>query len=182
MVTKRKAKEKIKLCEDWLSIGGLLLLSALPKLYIGVDDVDQYLKHQHICMCSSPLHHTPPMPASIRCWVPNPDCERPLHTEYCQWLIITFCPPTWDQGSQVPHCVALLVKLKKSSGSESLSWDPWCRIKDAEENLGESEVRDAYLARALFYIRIGDKVRPTLQIVRVKGQQSGILGLFIVLW
>lgn len=32
------------------------------------------------------------------------------------------------------------------------------RITDAEENLGESEVREAHLAKSLFYIRIGDKV------------------------
>lgn len=31
------------------------------------------------------------------------------------------------------------------------------KIADAEENLGESEVREALLAKALFYIRIGDK-------------------------
>lgn len=31
------------------------------------------------------------------------------------------------------------------------------KITDAEENLGESEVREALLAKALFYIRIGDK-------------------------
>ena len=33
------------------------------------------------------------------------------------------------------------------------------RIKDAEENLGESEVREAYLAKALYFIQIGDKVK-----------------------
>lgn len=31
------------------------------------------------------------------------------------------------------------------------------KIADAEENLGESEVREALLAKGLFYIRIGDK-------------------------
>lgn len=35
------------------------------------------------------------------------------------------------------------------------------RIADAEENLGESEVREAHLAKSLFYIRIGDKVHKT---------------------
>lgn len=35
----------------------------------------------------------------------------------------------------------------------------WCyRIADAEENLGESEVREAHLAKSLFFIRICDKV------------------------
>lgn len=32
------------------------------------------------------------------------------------------------------------------------------RIADAEENLGESEVREAHLAKSLFYIRISDRV------------------------
>lgn len=32
------------------------------------------------------------------------------------------------------------------------------RIADAEENLGESEVRKAHLAKSLFYIRINGKV------------------------
>jgi hypothetical protein len=32
------------------------------------------------------------------------------------------------------------------------------RIKDAEENLGESEVREALLEKAMFYIQIGSKV------------------------
>lgn len=32
------------------------------------------------------------------------------------------------------------------------------RIADAEENLGESEVREAHLAKSLYFIQIGDKV------------------------
>ncbi|KAK2975861.1 hypothetical protein RJ640_022649 [Escallonia rubra] len=32
------------------------------------------------------------------------------------------------------------------------------KIADAEENLGESEVREAHLAKSLFYVRIGDKI------------------------
>ena len=32
-------------------------------------------------------------------------------------------------------------------------------IKDAEENLGESEVREGFLARAEYLCRIGDKVQ-----------------------
>lgn len=35
---------------------------------------------------------------------------------------------------------------------------PCFRIADAEENLGESEVREAHLAKALYFIRISDKV------------------------
>lgn len=37
-------------------------------------------------------------------------------------------------------------------------WLNLSRIADAEENLGESEVREAHLAKSLLYIRIGDKV------------------------
>lgn len=38
--------------------------------------------------------------------------------------------------------------------------DVWVvsRISDAEQNLGESEVREAHLAKSLFYIKISDKV------------------------
>lgn len=32
------------------------------------------------------------------------------------------------------------------------------KIKDAEKNLGEIEVRDAYLDKAEFFVSIGDKV------------------------
>ena len=32
------------------------------------------------------------------------------------------------------------------------------KIKDAEENLGELEIRDAYLNKAEYYVNIGDKV------------------------
>lgn len=37
-------------------------------------------------------------------------------------------------------------------------WLILSRIADAEENLGESEVREAHLAKSLFFIRIGDQV------------------------
>ena len=32
------------------------------------------------------------------------------------------------------------------------------KIKDAEENLGELEIRDAYLNKVEYYVNIGDKV------------------------
>lgn len=38
------------------------------------------------------------------------------------------------------------------------------KITDAEENLGESEVREALLAKTLFYIRIGDKEKSLEQL------------------
>ncbi|KAJ8752014.1 hypothetical protein K2173_001040 [Erythroxylum novogranatense] len=38
------------------------------------------------------------------------------------------------------------------------------KIADAEENLGESEVREAHLSKSLFYIRIGDKEKALEQL------------------
>jgi 26S proteasome regulatory subunit N7 len=38
------------------------------------------------------------------------------------------------------------------------------KITDAEENLGESEVREALLAKALYYIRVGDKEKSLEQL------------------
>ncbi|CAL1397874.1 unnamed protein product [Linum trigynum] len=38
------------------------------------------------------------------------------------------------------------------------------KIADAEENMGESEVREAHLAKSLFYIRIGDKEKALEQL------------------
>ncbi|KAL2651148.1 hypothetical protein R1flu_019276 [Riccia fluitans] len=38
------------------------------------------------------------------------------------------------------------------------------KIKDAEENLGESEVREALLNKALYYIKIGDKEKALAQL------------------
>ncbi|CAN6718139.1 hypothetical protein ACFX13_015521 [Malus domestica] len=38
------------------------------------------------------------------------------------------------------------------------------KIADAEENLGESEVREAHLAKSLFFIRIGDKEKALEQL------------------
>uniref|UniRef100_A0A2P2LE96 Uncharacterized protein MANES_14G058600 n=1 Tax=Rhizophora mucronata TaxID=61149 RepID=A0A2P2LE96_RHIMU len=38
------------------------------------------------------------------------------------------------------------------------------KIADAEENLGESEVREAHLAKSLFYFRIGDKEKALEQL------------------
>ena len=39
------------------------------------------------------------------------------------------------------------------------------KIKDAEKNLGEIEVRDAYLDKAEFFVSIGDKVYFLLSVV-----------------
>ena len=50
----------------------------------------------------------------------------------------------------------LVNKLKASNDETIKTMDD--KVKDAEENLGESEIRDALLARAEFFSRIGDKV------------------------
>jgi len=58
-------------------------------------------------------------------------------------------------------------------------------IKDAEENLGESEVREGYLARADYYCRIGDKekainaYRETTEKTVGLGQKLDILFILI---
>ncbi|XP_023740236.1 26S proteasome non-ATPase regulatory subunit 6 homolog [Lactuca sativa] len=44
------------------------------------------------------------------------------------------------------------------------------KIADAEENLGESEVREAHLAKSLFYIRIGDKEKALEQLKVTEGK------------
>lgn len=51
---------------------------------------------------------------------------------------------------------ALVSKLQASNEETIKTLDD--KVKDAEENLGESEIRDALLARAEFFSRIGDKV------------------------
>ncbi|KAI8023525.1 26S proteasome non-ATPase regulatory subunit 6 [Camellia lanceoleosa] len=45
---------------------------------------------------------------------------------------------------------------------------PNVRIADAEENLGESEIREAHLAKSLFFIRIGDKALEQLKLTESK--------------
>jgi len=49
----------------------------------------------------------------------------------------------------------IVSKLKASNEETIKTLDD--KVKDAEENLGESEIRDALLARAEFFSRIGDK-------------------------
>ncbi|KAI4370215.1 hypothetical protein MLD38_018585 [Melastoma candidum] len=50
---------------------------------------------------------------------------------------------------------SVLESMQKKIGEEIAKLDE--RIADAEENLGESEVREAHLAKSLFFIKIGDK-------------------------
>lgn len=49
------------------------------------------------------------------------------------------------------------------------------KIKDAEENLGETEVRDAYLDKAEFYVQIGDKEN-SLSMLRQSYEKTTTLG------
>lgn len=52
----------------------------------------------------------------------------------------------------------LLNKMKKANEEELKRLD--VVLEDAEKNLGESEIRDAMMAKAEYLIRIGDKVAP----------------------
>ncbi|KAD4889064.1 hypothetical protein E3N88_21137 [Mikania micrantha] len=49
----------------------------------------------------------------------------------------------------------VLDSMRAKTAEELINLDE--KIADAEENLGESEVREAHLAKCLFYIRIADK-------------------------
>lgn len=57
---------------------------------------------------------------------------------------------------------AVLDSMRRSIEDELKKLDE--KIADAEENLGESEVREAHLAKSLFYIRIGDKEKALEQL------------------
>lgn len=56
--------------------------------------------------------------------------------------------------------VELLNRMKKANEDELKRLDDV--LEDAEKNLGESEIRDAMMAKAEYLIRIGDKVRNQL--------------------
>lgn len=62
----------------------------------------------------------------------------------------------WQQDTD------LLSKMKKANEDELKRLDDV--LEDAEKNLGESEIRDAMMAKAEYLIRIGDKVRDTISI------------------
>eukprot|EP01102_Stenamoeba_stenopodia_P009552 TRINITY_DN2830_c0_g1_i3.p2 TRINITY_DN2830_c0_g1~~TRINITY_DN2830_c0_g1_i3.p2 ORF type:complete len:123 (-),score=35.69 TRINITY_DN2830_c0_g1_i3:1158-1526(-) len=51
----------------------------------------------------------------------------------------------------------LEAKLKEANDAKLKELDD--KIEDAIKNLGENEIREAHLAKAEFYARIGDKVR-----------------------
>lgn len=51
---------------------------------------------------------------------------------------------------------ALLAKMKKANEEQIQALE--AKLTDAEENLGETEVFEALLAKADYYTQIGDKV------------------------
>lgn len=51
--------------------------------------------------------------------------------------------------------VALVARMEENNKKQLAELD--AKLKDAEENHGESEVREALLARAIHFVRIGDK-------------------------
>ena len=66
-------------------------------------------------------------------------------------------------------CVKRLVDLRAAANNEAVAKLEQ-QLKDAEENAGETEIRDAFLARAEHYATIGDKVRGTTRArVTVRG-------------
>ena len=60
-----------------------------------------------------------------------------------------------EQGWAVD--AALLESMKKENEEALKKLDE--RLKDAEENLGETEISDTLLARAEHFAKIGDKVK-----------------------
>lgn len=48
------------------------------------------------------------------------------------------------------------------------------KITDAEENLGESEVREAYLAKALYFLQIGDKEKALDELKVTEGKTVAV--------
>jgi 26S proteasome regulatory subunit N7 len=63
-----------------------------------------------------------------------------------------------EQGWSVD--TELLNNMKKENEDALKKLDE--RLKDAEENLGETEISDTLLARAEYFAKIGDKVRIAL--------------------
>lgn len=76
------------------------------------------------------------------------DIEKDKMLPYYQYLVEQF---KWDVDQ------GLVDKLKASNDETLKALDD--KVKDAEENLGESEIRESLLARADFLCRIGDKER-----------------------
>jgi len=83
------------------------------------------------------------------------------------------------QDLKFPVDNALLEKMKKANEEKLKKLDE--AIKDAQENLGESEVRDSFAAKADYYNRIGDKenavsqYRQTLEKTVGAGQKLDVI-------
>ncbi|KAG5230279.1 26S proteasome non-ATPase regulatory [Salix suchowensis] len=67
---------------------------------------------------------------------------------------------------------SLLDSMRSKNEDELKKLDE--KIADAEENLGESEVREAHLAKSLFYIRIGDKEKALEQLKVTEGKTVAV--------
>ncbi|KAF9579284.1 26S proteasome non-ATPase regulatory subunit 6, partial [Lunasporangiospora selenospora] len=76
-----------------------------------------------------------------------------------------------EQGWTVD--TALLEEMKKANEESLKKLDE--RLKDAEENLGETEISDALLARAEHFAKIGDKEK-SLTAYRVAFDKTVALG------
>ena len=64
---------------------------------------------------------------------------------------------------QIPVDQDLLSKMKDTNTTEKERLDE--AVKDAEENLGEIEIRDAKIAKAEYLSKIGDKVMKGYRLV-----------------
>ncbi|CAN6279094.1 unnamed protein product [Urochloa humidicola] len=63
---------------------------------------------------------------------------------------------------------ALLAEMRGRIDEEIRKLDE--KIADAEENLGESEVREAHLAKSLYFIRVGEKEKALEQLKVTEGK------------
>ncbi|KAF9600430.1 hypothetical protein IFM89_009345 [Coptis chinensis] len=66
----------------------------------------------------------------------------------------------------------VLASMKVKNEEELKKLDE--KIADAEENFGESEVREAHLAKSLYYIRISDKEKALEQLKVTKGKTVAV--------
>ncbi|XP_072961292.1 26S proteasome non-ATPase regulatory subunit 6 [Typha angustifolia] len=67
---------------------------------------------------------------------------------------------------------ALLASMRTKIEEEIKKLDD--KIADAEENLGESEVREAHLAKSLYFIKIGDKEKALEQLKLTEGKTVAV--------
>lgn len=65
---------------------------------------------------------------------------------------------------KTPVDALLLSQLEEKNKSTLKQLDE--KLKDAQENLGETEISDALIAKALHFTKIGEKVSKTLVIYR----------------